>query len=262
MNNTYVLEHPGEAARLEYQAQSPNYRLETELRDFYAVAGHEILDAGCGSGLLSRFLVKRFDGVAITACDGSSTRLDQARQLASEAPYNTIRFIQSYLEEIDSPDARFDSVICRFVLEHVDDPFRVAKEFYRVTKAGGQVCVIDVDGILFNLHSPSRELSGLLAELKSGWKTDLYVGRKLPHILAAAGFHHVNWRIETMQFRDESLAHELELTKHRFDFIRPTLKEILGTEERVGRFCDLYCSEMMREESTLFYNKFIVFARR
>ena len=258
----YVLEHAKESERLEFQAKLSNYSLNDELEDLRIETGKKVLDAGCGSGLLSRFLKDRFEGVSVHACDLSAVRLQQAKQLASAPPYDTIRFFSSSLYDVAAESNSFDLVICRFVFEHLEDPLKAAKEFYRILKAGAKVCLIDLDGILFNLHTSNPTLERLSDELRRGWKTDLFVGRKLPNILKTAGFGKISWKIQTMQFQGAELINELELTKQRLAFIRPTLLDILGTEEKVNQYNELYCKEMMSVGSTLFYNKFIVFAEK
>jgi SAM-dependent methyltransferase len=45
--------------------------------------------------------------------------------------------IYSPLHEIPVEDDFFDAIVCNAVLEHVEDPLRVMREFYRVMKKGG-----------------------------------------------------------------------------------------------------------------------------
>jgi ubiquinone/menaquinone biosynthesis C-methylase UbiE len=254
---SYVLEHAREAERLEYQAKLGNYQLQSELERFNVVPGAKILDAGCGSGLLSRYLIDRHGAnVEVHACDASKMRLEQARSLAAQAPYSSIRFFYSDLNRIDSDEATYDRVVCRFVLEHLDDPSAALKEFSRILKPGGQAYLIDLDGILFNFHSTNSDLMSMLHELQRGWKTDLFVGRKLPSLLSSAGFKSISYEIQTMQFHGQDLLEELELTRQRLEFIRPTVASILG-EKKADLFNNLYCAEMLNPDATLFYNKFI-----
>lgn len=241
-----------------YQARLGNYRLDSELEFFNAAVGAKVLDAGCGSGLLSRYLVDRYGSdIEVHACDASKMRLDQARTLASPDPYSSIRFFYSDLNRIDAADAAYDRVVCRFVLEHLDAPARAVEEFFRILKPGGQAYLIDLDGILFNFYSSNAELMSMVDELQSGWKTDLFIGRKLPSLLASAGFKSIAYQIQAMQFHGHDLLEEHELTRQRLEFIRPTVVSILG-EKRTDLFNELYCAEMLKEDATLFYNKFIV----
>jgi len=258
----YVLEHKDEALRLEFQGKLENYRLDREMNDLHIQPGSRVLDAGCGSGLISRYLVDHFPGIDVTACDFSSQRIAQARELAGHSRYGAIRFETSDLQQLKFQSWSFDWVVCRFVFEHLGNPQAASDEFFRVLQNGGKIRLIDLDGILFNLHTRNAELSSMLAALQRGWKTDLFVGRKLPAMLKESGFGSIRWEMQPMQFHGESLQDERELTRQRLEFIRPTVLSILGSEALTDRFSELYCSEMLKPEATLFYNKFIVTAEK
>lgn len=50
------------------------------------------------------------------------------------------------------PDNKFDAVICTEVIEHVDNPFLVADELYRITKPGGKIYISTPFN--FRIHGP------------------------------------------------------------------------------------------------------------
>src|SRR6185437_5361251 len=97
--------------------------------------------------------------------------------------YRSIEFRQADLTNLPFEETLFDWVVCRFVLEHLEKPLLAAKEFFRTLKKGGKICLVDLDGIIFNIHSRNGELNAFLETFRSKWKTDLFVGRKLPAIL-------------------------------------------------------------------------------
>lgn len=93
------------------------------------------LDAGCGSGVLSRELVAF--GAIGKGIDASPAMVELA---ASESKLNSQIFsfeCVDGLEEIDVETSSLDGVLCSSVLEYVDSPSCVLAEFSRLLKPGG-----------------------------------------------------------------------------------------------------------------------------
>ena len=72
---SYALEHQNEFARLEEQFKVKGYECEPEFRHLYLKKGDTLLDAGCGSGVISRFLAWQNPHATIIGCDASSDRV-------------------------------------------------------------------------------------------------------------------------------------------------------------------------------------------
>jgi ubiquinone/menaquinone biosynthesis C-methylase UbiE len=254
----YVMETREEFERLEQQAKMSHYRLEDELAGVLIRPGTRILDAGCGSGVASRFMLEHYPGVEIEACDLSEIRLQQAKNQVTLQNQGVIRFFKSSLEEIESENSRYDFVFCRFVLEHLPNPEIAVSEFYRVLRPGGVVYLVDLDGILFNLSHQNARLSEQLLRIQQGLNQDLFVGRRMPALVHQAGFSGTSWRAMVMDFRDATLNDEFELTRQRLLFARPEFARILGSEAEADEFRRMYCEEILKPGNVLFYNKFIV----
>ena len=254
---TYILEHTKEADRLEKQATQPSYNIEEELKHLSINSGDKILDAGCGTGILSRHLANRFSNISIEACDRSAIRLKQARELSGIMPKDAITYFECDLVDIPVEENHYNTVINRFVLEHMSTPLKALEEFYRILKPGGTTFIIDLDGILFNIYTENEELNQMLAKLNSELAIDLFVGRKIPTLMRKAGFSNIVWLAETMQFQGEELQQEFDNYKDRFTFAKPIIANVLG-EKKTEEFIRLYLEEMMKEGNVLFYNKFIV----
>jgi 2-polyprenyl-6-hydroxyphenyl methylase/3-demethylubiquinone-9 3-methyltransferase len=94
----------------------------------------EVLDLGCGGGLMSEAYARH--GARVTGVDPSSVSLAVARSHARESRLS-IRYEQGRGEAIPLPDASFDLVSCCDVLEHVDDLDAVIRQIARVLRPGG-----------------------------------------------------------------------------------------------------------------------------
>lgn len=85
------------------------------------LAGHRVLDVGCGGGLLAEAMARR--GAQVTGIDLSRDSLEVARLHLLESDLNGVDYRQVSTEQLarESP-AAFDVVTCMELLEHVPDP--------------------------------------------------------------------------------------------------------------------------------------------
>jgi SAM-dependent methyltransferase len=106
-------------------------------------SGERILDIGCGTGVLDRWLVQRTGGVnPIVAVDIHRSLLREARVLAQqEGLAGQITFQPGNAEALPFHDDSFDVVLSATVMELLDAE-RMLREMIRVTKPGGRVGVI------------------------------------------------------------------------------------------------------------------------
>lgn len=258
----YVLESSEETNRLQEQAKLPGYLISEELAGLKLPENARVLDAGCGSGLLLRYLHSHFPTVELEGCDASEIRLRQAKDL-SEGPFSSIRYFTGNLEELERPDNTYDWVFCRYVFEHLPDPARVCAELFRVLKPSGTLSVIDFDGLIFNFFSENADLMKMLAELKNKLICpNLFIGREIPRIMRDAGFNRIHWKVQVIRFDDQTIEGEILNTRQRFSFAMPLFTKIFGTEARARKFADMYCSEMTNPKTCFFYNKMTVNAEK
>lgn len=247
-------------ARLEKQNEQKTYDLLSEIKYFYFEKGDVILDAGCGSGLVTRAIAHQHKliNIKFEACDYSEIAVENAAKFFDREKIEVKAFV-SDLENIQASNDYYDKVICRYVLEHMSNPLTALKEYYRVLKEGGKAYIIDLDGILFNLQSENVRLNHFLMILKEKLKFDLFVGRKITSLMMKAGFKDVTWEASMMNFNsDVELQLEYDNYVSRFNLAKPILIEALKTEELFLEFKDLYLQEMLKAENVLFYNKFYV----
>ena len=110
------------------------------LEQFDDYLGEEILEAGCGSGNLTRLLVERGHVTAIDVDPAhvQSVKSDFESHDGFEVSEGDLCDPSTYdrLEDV------FDSVLCVNVLEHLDSPEQAAEGFSRVLKSGGHALVL------------------------------------------------------------------------------------------------------------------------
>jgi SAM-dependent methyltransferase len=153
--------------------------------DGFDVRGcRRILDAGCGNGRYSRFLLKHADPDAlITAFDLSPKMLARARKrLASDR----VTFAVADLTRLPYADALFDAVVCGWVLEHLPDPRLGLRELARVLRPGGRLLLLTTEetftgrwcGRLWHCRTYRRaELREVCAECGLRWGRELFFSR-------------------------------------------------------------------------------------
>ncbi|MGD8176742.1 bifunctional 2-polyprenyl-6-hydroxyphenol methylase/3-demethylubiquinol 3-O-methyltransferase UbiG [Marinimicrobium sp. ARAG 43.8] len=101
------------------------------------VAGRNVLDVGCGGGILSEALAQR--GATVTGIDMGEAPLGVARLHAQESGLE-IDYRQITVEDLaDQSPERYDIVACLEMLEHVPDPASVIAACARLVKPGGHV---------------------------------------------------------------------------------------------------------------------------
>ena len=100
------------------------------------IDGAEILDIGCGGGILAELLSRK--GAKVTAIDLADGPLNVAkiRQQESKLP---IKYRKISTTDIVKENKKFDVVTCLEMLEHVPDPSMVVKECAQLCKPGGHL---------------------------------------------------------------------------------------------------------------------------
>lgn len=253
----YAMESEGEAKRLESQAQQKGYQLEVELQGVQLPTKGRFLDAGCGSGLLCRYLKSHSPARDVWGVDFSDLRLHQAGQAAA-AENLEIQFQREDLTQLSFADASFDVIFCRYVFEHLARPDVVLKELHRILRPNGKLVVINFDGIVVNLHSRDQFLQEQLQQLAKGYVGDLYIARKLPVLFAQHKFADVRWQTSCMDFTAGDRQEEAANTRSRFEFAGEVLSRIFGGEKQASEFKARYFSALEDPASTIFYTKFVV----
>ena len=97
------------------------------------VKGRRILDAGCGSGAYSEWLLER--GAHVVAIDASPEMVVLAKEKVGRDGEVHLHDLREPLDFLES--GSFDLVVCPLVLDHIQDLVPVFCEFYRVLQPEG-----------------------------------------------------------------------------------------------------------------------------
>jgi len=173
---------------LETRGADPAQRAMREafLADIAFDGGADVLEVGCGTGVLTRVLAGRPEVRAITGVDLAPSLLDRARELAAGLP--GVRFERADGRALPFPDEAFDLVVFDSTLSHIPEPRRALAESARVLRPGGRIAAFDGDYATATValadHDP---LQACVSAMMAGSVTDRRVMRRLPALLRDGG---------------------------------------------------------------------------
>jgi SAM-dependent methyltransferase len=140
-----------------------------------------LLDAACGNGRYSRFLLRHADAdAALTAFDLSAAMLRRAR---ARLKGGRVSFAVADLTRLPYAGGSFDAAVCGWVLEHLPDPRPGLRELARVLRPGGRLLLLCTEdtatgawcGRLWHCRTYNRgELRRACAECGLRWERELW----------------------------------------------------------------------------------------
>jgi 2-polyprenyl-3-methyl-5-hydroxy-6-metoxy-1,4-benzoquinol methylase len=165
------------------------FKLSSAINNLNVLPGQHILDAGCGSGMLSALIGQEHPDVTVTGIDGSKDAIAFCRSQWKTLP--NLHFEESPIDSLDAvPDTSIDRIAFLEVIEHITEhqALRVLQGFFRILKKDG-LLVISTP----NRHSAwplleyTMDLFRLAPRLKHDQHEQLYSGKQLQALAAKAG---------------------------------------------------------------------------
>jgi ubiquinone/menaquinone biosynthesis C-methylase UbiE len=157
----------------------------------YAIGdGARILDAGCGTGEITSRLATLSPTAELLGVDILDGPLEIARRRHSDVGAR-LRFEQRSIFDLQLPDATFDLVVCRHVLQSVPHPERVIAELARVARPGGHLHLIAEDYGMIHFPvgrlDPAEFFPPAPRALGAATGTDMFIGRNVVGVLERLG---------------------------------------------------------------------------
>jgi ubiquinone/menaquinone biosynthesis C-methylase UbiE len=116
---------------------------EAILRQVQPTAEMDVLDYGCGTGLVGLFLLPHVGSV--TGADNSAGMLDMLRKKIEGGGLGNMRAVRLDLEHDPVPTDRYDLIVSSMALHHIADMDRILGAFHELLHPQGFLCLADLD---------------------------------------------------------------------------------------------------------------------
>ena len=187
-----------------------------------AVPGASVLEAGAGGGSVVEWLASQ------VAPDGRVLAVDIDVRFVEPLRSTTVEVRQADLVADELPEAAFDLVHSRMVLEHLAERDAVLDKLVRSLRPGGTLVVEDYDWTAFGFESADdsddRVIEGILG-LMSSMGYDREYGRKLVGALASRGLEPVHGEGRSLVIDQEHPG---------FSFFRLSFEQIVPVAVEAG----------------------------
>jgi SAM-dependent methyltransferase len=180
-----------EAGRLRAQATNLREHTVALLRPVKLPPDASAIDLGCGPGGALDLISERVGRSGhLLGVDIDSRKVARARIFAEERGLSNVKVMTANARSTGLAGSSYDLVHTRLLLVKIHSPEQVVAEMVRLVRPGGWVAVMEPDNglrICHPHHASLTRLSELLAIAYRRAGADLYLGRRLPHMLATAG---------------------------------------------------------------------------
>lgn len=176
--------------------------------------GWRVVDVGCGPLGIVNLLAERVGPTGkVVGYERDPRMLEWLRGAIAERKLTNVEPVQGDASALDLPANSFDFVHTRLLLINVLDPARVLSEMVRLLRPGGVLAVQDFDAISWTCEPSHPAWERLLWAVSTIWPEggDLYIGRRLPGLLQAAGLIEVGVEVQVRVWRPGDLYQTLLL---------------------------------------------------
>ena len=164
-----------------------NYLTNASFLEFVEVKDtDQVLELGSGLGILA-------ESVSQKLTTGRMTGIEISREQIAKCPHENEKlvFICGDAQDLPFKENTFDTIYCRYILEHVPDPLQVLKEAKRVLKPGGNLFIQENAILLLKLYPECivfDQVWNAFARSQEHIGGDAMIGLKLYDLLKKAGF--------------------------------------------------------------------------
>jgi len=232
----YAIHSNEECERLELQARLAN--IEGHLRYLPVSPRDRVLDAGCGSGAISRLIARTYPQADVIGVDLREQYLDFARTRARSENIQNLTFRAADVFDLPFPDATFDVVWTKYLLQWLKEPKRALTELKRVTRPGGIIVSCDFAGFAVE-HFPVTPQFNEQARRVFSALVDCDIGRKVSAMMISLGLSDV--KVETENDKIFTVIGRIDAERRwnwekQLQAARPHLIQIFGSEQGADKF--------------------------
>lgn len=147
----------------------------------------KVLEIGCGTGAVTRFLADLPQVSQALGVDPSPVFIAKARELAGQV--QNLTFQEGDGRALTCEDRSFDAVLFHTTLCHIPKPEQALSEALRVLRPGGWLAIFDGDYVSVSVAIGNFDPLQCCADAAiDGLVHDRWLVRRLPAMLPAAGF--------------------------------------------------------------------------
>ncbi|MDH4467091.1 MAG: class I SAM-dependent methyltransferase [Bacteriovoracaceae bacterium] len=242
-NNSYQLDNPSETLRLEQQAKSKTFSLEDEIQSLNITMNENdrIIDIGCGTGLLSRFLCQKYleknISCSISGIDISTNLLNDAERENKKLPSTSKiqLFQQSIVGEMNI--GLFNKIFCRYILQHlpsIELRYHAIKNIIKLASESSEIFLIESFGAMSHFDTDNAWLMDQIKIIETKSTIDLNIGLKLRGMFIDIGIDPGQIDLKTLPLTlptaEDRKAEALNWSQ-RLWHAMPLLQSILGAED-------------------------------
>ncbi|MGI2902356.1 class I SAM-dependent methyltransferase [Tolypothrix sp. VBCCA 56010] len=188
-----------------------------------------ILDAGCGTGVSTEYLVHLNPQAQVVGIDLSAGALDVAKERCKRSGANRVEFHHLSLYDVEQLPGEFDLINCVGVLHHLSDPIRGIQALAKKLAPGGLMHIF-VYGELgrWEIQLMQKAIALLQGDKRGDYRDGVQVGRQLfsslPENNRIVKYEKQRWALENQ--RDECFA-DMYVHPQEIDYNIDTLFELI-----------------------------------
>lgn len=191
--------------------------------------GIRILDAGCGTGVGTEYLVHLNPQAHVTGIDLSAGALEVAKERCRRSGADRVEFHHLSLYDVGQLEGEFDLINCVGVLHHLPDPIRGIKALAPKLAPGGLLHIFVYAELgRWEIQLMQKAISLLQGDKRGDYKDGVKVGRQvfasLPEHNRLAKREKERWSMENQ--RDECFA-DMYVHPQEIDYNVETLFELI-----------------------------------